>query len=296
MSILSGLALMLLSWPLAHGLVADDLTLTDVMRETEAGYALIDSQPTVAREHFTNAGNLLDELTKKQHGAERSVIFAQRWYEFVATVYIAAARDADARALVRHALTLYPSHAPLHVALGSIIELGILHDWPDLRGTGLEIGRWGTQYALEAAAGDYRRALDLEPRLALVRLHLGWVHLVQRDKRARDDFVQALADAQTPPVRYLAHLFLGAFAEWQRDWAGALQHYESARQVDGTSQTAYVAASHVQEMLGDRDAARALAHAAVTRGVGVQNPWWTYRLGGVDEQLLLWLRDEAQRP
>ena len=47
--------------------------------------------------------------------------------------------------------------------------------------------------ALEAAAADYRRAIEYDPALAPAYLHLGWVRFVGRDDRSVHDFEAARA-------------------------------------------------------------------------------------------------------
>ena len=148
---------------------------------------------------------------------------------------------------------------------------------------------------LEPAAQAYRLALKADSHMAIARLHLGRVHFLQHDSRARADLEQALADATDVSTRYLAHVFLGDFAEREKRPADALREYEAAMAVGPRYQTAYVAAARMADVLGQFERAREIALAFV----GIEkreDPWWDYRLGGLNMPALEWLRTAAQEP
>ncbi len=148
---------------------------------------------------------------------------------------------------------------------------------------------------LDAAARAYGLALKADSHMTVARIHLGRVHFLQHDSRARADLEQALAEATNIGTRYLAHVFLGDLAESDKRPADALREYEAAMTVGPRYQTAYVAAARMADALGEFERAREIALALV----GIEkreDPWWNYRLGELNMPALQWLRTAAQEP
>jgi tetratricopeptide (TPR) repeat protein len=214
------------------------------------------------------------------------------------SLYTADARLDDADRYLREALGRFPRDPMLVFRRGMLLELLVHFDLAEPRrpapgrspGLGMRTAR-----TLEAAAADYRRALEIDPHLAIARLHLGWVHVLQRDKRAQEDLAAALADARDDWTRYLARLFLGGVWERQNRFDEAAAEYEAARQLGPTHQTPFVALSRVELARGRPDRARELAVELATLNRIDDDPWWSYRAGTIDEGALTWLRTEAHR-
>ena len=148
---------------------------------------------------------------------------------------------------------------------------------------------------MEAAAADFQRALDLDPALAVARLHRGWIHHRLGDSRAAQELDAALNRATDNDVRYLAHLFRGAAAEAREDLERARVEFEAAKDL-GAHQTSYVALGRVETALGHAARARELAVEYAQLAEKNQDPWWDYRLGGFTSGALDWLRHEARKP
>jgi tetratricopeptide (TPR) repeat protein len=131
--------------------------------------------------------------------------------------------------------------------------------------------------ALRLAAGDYERALEIDPRLVEAALHLGRVViLLGRDA----DGVPRLRDASTAAdsaVRYLALMFLGAVNERGRRLDAAIDQYRQASEAFRWGQSAPLAISHALMRAGrDEDARTVLTdHFNATRGRAC-DPLWTY--------------------
>jgi tetratricopeptide (TPR) repeat protein len=219
-----------------------------------------------------------------------SRIFAGRWHAVVASMYTARGLVVAADRIIRDGLTDFPRSPELYVARGSIQEMraAAMTDLRSSPTTG------GVSRVLEAAAADFRRALEVDRSLAMAHLHLGWVHHVLGDERSGRDLDAALAHATDDGVRYLAHLFRGAIAERERRLDEARREYEAARAI-GPYQTPFVALSRIEEALGHHDRARDLAHEYTARAIQVEDPWWDYHLGGFDATALAWLHSEARR-
>jgi hypothetical protein len=131
--------------------------------------------------------------------------------------------------------------------------------------------------ALRLAAGDYERALEIEPGFAEAALHLGRVvMLLGRDA----DSVPRLRDASTaadPAVRYLALMFLGAVNERARRLDAAIDQYRQATEAFRWGQSAPLAISHALMRAGRDGEARDVLtdYFNATRGRAC-DPLWTY--------------------
>jgi tetratricopeptide (TPR) repeat protein len=260
---------------------------TAAMLHSDAAALIVDSAPDEATFHIRMAGRLLSRVQDRP-------VFVQRWYEFIAMLYLSNGRFQDAAAVANEGLARYPRAATLYATRGAVAELRVTFDHPNLRGEAITDDRvsFRVTRTLEGAAVDYRHALALDPRFAMARLRLGWIHLLLRDKRAAGDLSTVLQDATEDSIRYLAHLFLGAVAEREGRLTDAVRAYEAARQAGARSQTACVALSHVEDALGHSTRARTMALECV----GLQkddDPWW--RLGALDPRTLDWLHAEARR-
>jgi tetratricopeptide (TPR) repeat protein len=267
------------------------------MLHTELGAAIRDSIPGQTAVQFDHAAALLNALDGRAP-RERADAVRLRWYHFVVSLYTSDARLADAERYLREGLGRFPRDPTLVFRRGMLLELLVHFDLVEPRrpaqGRGLGAGM-RTARTLDAAAADYRRALEIDPHLAIARLHLGWVRVLQHDKRAQEDLTAALADARDDWTRYLAHLFLGGVWERQNRFDEAAAEYEAARQLGPTHQTPFVALSRVELARGRADRARELAAELAALNRIDDDPWWSYRAGAIDEDALAWLRAEAHR-
>ena len=266
-----------------------------VMLHTDLAAAITGIDSHLSDFHVGLARNLVGLMLAKKDHASGAREFVKRWYEFAPTLYLATQELQKASWLVREGFTRSPANPILYVYSGTIVELrggapaGVA---TAPRGFNAN-GRTASQ--LEAAAGEYRRALAVDHHFAVARLRLGWIHFKQRDARARGEIEAALADATDAPTKYMAHLFLGAVAERDGRLADALGEFEEAKAIGPAYQTAYVAICRVAEALGDAERAQRAAAAFV----GIEkreDPWWDYQLGGLNMAALDWLRAAAHAP
>jgi tetratricopeptide (TPR) repeat protein len=265
-----------------------------VMLHTDFAYAALVARATAdASTHVGLARRLITAMKSGEGAGERARRFEARWFAFVASMYTAMAKLDVADGLVRDGLGLYPRDARLHVARGAIREMNATINAADPR-SGNQLSRNSRWF--DTAAADYRRAIDYDDALAVAHLHLGWVRFVARDDRSGADFEAALARADDDDTRYLAHLFLGAFAERHDRLEEARTHYAAAMQVGVHYQTAYVALSRVEEALGHSARAQEYARSFASLAEHREDPWWNYHLGGFDQASLDWLRAEAHAP
>jgi len=266
---------------------------------TELAAAILDSLPSRTNVHLHHALTLLDALATRRDAREHAGTVRLRWYRFVISLYAADARLYDADLYARDALGKFPRDPILIFLKGTILELARFNSSASAP-VALPRGRAPAsatrqQQTLESAAAEFRRALDLDPRLAIARLHLGWIDVQEGNSHAHQELATALADAKDDRTRYLARLFLGGLAERQQHFDDAAQEYELARQLGPTHQTPYVAASRIEVARGRLDRARELARALAALERVDDDPWWDYHLGALDGEALAWLRAEAHR-
>ena len=146
---------------------------------------------------------------------------------------------------------------------------------------------------MEAAAADYRRAIDLEPTLTLAYLRLGWIRVTLHDTRARESVEAGLAVASDPGDRYLARLLIGGIAERESRLDAALGDYEAARTTCPACQTPYIAIARVETARGNSPRAHETSRAFAALSQKADDPWWDFCLGGFDLSSLRWLRQAA---
>jgi tetratricopeptide (TPR) repeat protein len=237
--------------------------------------------------HIGAARRIIGLMKGSGRGDDRTQLFERRWFVVVAGLYTAVGRLDQAELFVRDGLSAYPRDAMLHVARGCIREMDAT--LAARVGQVPRSGRW-----FESAAADYRRALDYDNTLATAHLHLGWVRFGARDDRSVHDFESALEHATDDSTRYLAHLFMGAFAERQNRFEDARREYEMALALGPLYQTGFIALGRVEEALGHSARARELAQQYAALGEKHEDPWWDYHLGGFDQSTLRWLRGEAR--
>jgi len=280
------------------------------MLHTEFANDVIDATPARATFHIDQARTLVRALLDRDKHDADAADFARHWHEFVASIYLARAKLDEAERAVREGLSRFPTDAVLYVAQGRIFEMQLFARPADVNaGSMLTNPRRvppaptfnsaprasrSTARLLEDAAAAYRHALECDPHLAEAHLRLGWVHAQQKDGRARADLQRALDDAGDASARYLAHLFLGGVDEREHRWTEALQHYDAARQADGRSPSACVAASYAHEAMGRSERARQLAAECLRLPPTDDDPWWNFRIGGLDVETLSWLRTSVR--
>ncbi len=273
------------------------------MLHTDVAVSLIDDTPDLAAFHLDQARSLLRATPDRT--------FLQHWYGLVVNLHASRGDLGRADAAAYDGLRQFPRDPALYVLRGTIAELRVgAQVLSRMRAGGLPRGdaplahpsvydreaRRTARGVLDAAAADYRRALEIDPRSALARLRLGWTHVLLRNDLAQTELSQVLADTTAGDVRCLAHLFLGYLAERRGDLEGALEQHEAARRETPDSQTACVALSRAEAALGRTERARATALACATLHPRREDPWWAFYLGGfMDADALDALRAEARR-
>ena len=265
-----------------------------IMLHTDVAAACLGSDFSLAEFHINSARRLIDALASRAAHDPRAREFITHWYEFTPSLFLVVRKLDRAAWLVQEGFDRSPNNPALHTYKGIIIEMsGPVQATVVARGRGLALSPARAEKALEPATQEFRLALKADSRFALARLHLGRIHFLADDNRARADLEQALADATDASTQYLAHLFLGEVAEREKRQPDALREYEAAIAVGPRYQTGYVAAARMADALGEPHRARELAMACV----GIEkneDPWWDYQVGGLNTPMLEWLRQAAQ--
>jgi tetratricopeptide (TPR) repeat protein len=138
------------------------------------------------------------------------------------------------------------------------------------------------------AEGFFRRALTLDPNMAIARLHLGRVVGLQgRHKEAAGELrtaLSSLTDATDARQRYFAELFLGSEEQALGHASEAVAAFQRARLLFPNAQSPYLALSQLAWQTDDRTAAQtalqALAGLPVARE-DREDPWWTYEVSAM---------------
>jgi tetratricopeptide (TPR) repeat protein len=134
---------------------------------------------------------------------------------------------------------------------------------------------------LNMAARAYRRVLALDPTSAEVRARFGFVLIrLNRGEEARAQLELALSGADSPRSIYLAALLLGRSFESAGNLERATESYRHAHEAAPLCQIAALALSNTLTLLGDREAAVAVASRAASVGPDkCDDPWWSYDYG-----------------
>jgi len=141
------------------------------------------------------------------------------------------------------------------------------------------VGAWIAM--LNGARRGYEDALDADPHVTEARLRLGRIQTITGDvKKARNNLEQALSEADTPRLRYLATLFLGAVAAVDDRPEKARAYFEQAWSIVPGAQSAAFALSQLADARGDDAGARRwLARTLAVPFAQRDDPWETYYLG-----------------
>jgi tetratricopeptide (TPR) repeat protein len=274
------------------------------MLHTETAIALaVENERDGAAFHIAVAQGLIQRIVQSTNERDRdrspAHIFALRWHELVASIFSGQAMLDDADWIIRSGLSLFPKAPMLYVARGVVREERVTLNAMSARGNSRGAGNLPIltpARLLDLAAADYRHAIEIDGARAITWLRLGWLHLRTGDARADRDFDTALEHADDDRMRYLSHLLRGLAAERSGRLGVALEEYDLALARGASFQTGYVAVSRVNEALGQREGARAVAQEYAMLEEKADDPWWDFNLGGFEAETLAWLRAEARRP
>jgi tetratricopeptide (TPR) repeat protein len=254
--------------------------------------------------HLALAQAVVDKLRPASAPARHALLadipaFQRHWYALAASVYLASTNPRGASAFIDRGLHLFKNDARLHMLAGAADEMrshiadGNLHDREAVHAWALTPTRRTHLFA----ESSYRRALDLDPALEEARLRLGRVLSLRNDLKGARVELEGVARSSAPArIHYLAHLFLGAVAEYQSALAVARREYSDALAIGPDCQTPYIALTFVEQAMGHDAAARDLMarYAALSMDAS-PDPWWDYQNGGIDQESLVWLRQQVMQ-
>ena len=291
------------------------------MLHADAAELLIGPDGVAARDQIRSGRKLLqiaastavsiNHATNKE--LESLSSFGGRWYALTTRLLLAHGHVTVAGQLASEGRIRYPESPDLFVVLGLLREwrAGLGLEAGDLRsyivrgqlyerGFGGNSGpyRGNASHDVEMAAGEYRRALAIDPIHAGARLRLAWAHLLTSDRRVWEDVSPAFIEGAYVEARFLAHLLRGTAAEHEKNAASALTEYEAARRLVPDSQTACAAVSSAHALNGQLSDARATAAECLTlvSGATEVDAWTLFRLGLMDTTTTESLRADARRP
>ncbi len=144
---------------------------------------------------------------------------------------------------------------------------------------------------LKLAELFYRRALELDPGLAIARMRLGRViGLLGRHPQAVAELRQALLTLTGDRHRYYGELFLGAEQQAVGRAADAKAAFQRAQALFPNAQSPYLALGQLAWQRADRTGADVVLErlmAAPSEQGSREDPWWTYELSAVLDVAIL---------
>jgi len=248
------------------------------------------------------AESLLRSVTPEQlrTGDADVAAFQENWYVVATNLMLTWTDPVRATRFSERGLSAFKNSAQLHTLSGVATELRAhllnrnLHD-PFVIAA---MPREALRTLLFAAEGQYRRALTIDPHAIAARVHLGRVLFLRKEiAEAREALTAATGEPAAPAAwRYLAHLFAGAVAEFERDLPRARIEYEAAIGAMPQAQSGHIALSYVEHRLGNEQRARQLiADVADAPDPEHDDPWSEYENGGFDMDALAALRARLVR-
>jgi len=239
------------------------------------------------------AESLLRSITPEhlRAGDGNVAAFQENWYVVATNLMLNWTDPVRATRFSDRGLATFKNSAQLHTLSGVATELRAhllnrnLHD-PLVVAA---MPREALRTLLFVAEGQYRRALALDTHAIVARVHLGRVLFLRKEVgQAREALTAVTGDPAAPASwRYLAHLFAGAAAEFERDLPRARTEYEAAVRAMPEAQTGYIALSFVEQRLGKEQRARQLiADIADVPEPEENDPWSEYENGRFDMEAL----------
>jgi len=224
--------------------------------------------------------------------------FQEDWFAVAGSLMLAWTDPMLASVFIDRGLRAFKDSARLHTLAGIAAEMRAhltnanLHDRRIID----TMARSPLRVMLLNAENEFRRAAAIDSNALEARVHLGRVLYLRKElKEARDTLAPVAAMADAPErIQYLAHLFLGACAEFERDFQTARTEYEAALRAMPDVQTGYIALSVVEQMTGHEPRAREMMAAwASTPMREDSDPWAEYENGGFDATWLDALRAQV---
>lgn len=256
----------------------DELASAAIMHTDAGFYFLTRQQPAVP--FLVDAEKLMLRALDTGPGHD---LYVRRWYGTVESVLKSAGDAVSAKAFASHYADLlkkYPQRARAFDAYhrGVFAEYDGCQKGEFLTITGLtESGGNLVQRYFVPAARELESALTLDPDLHDAALHLGRVRMLEGREPDAMKWFQRAAQSPSRGTAYLAHLFLGAFAERASRWNEAEAEYRAAATLFPTGQSAAVA---LAQFLDRRDqpaeGSRTLAALFAPSRARVVDPWWQY--------------------
>jgi Flp pilus assembly protein TadD len=253
------------------------LLLTELARrDTQAG----------APERFSAAETIVSDLPRVSPDIEA---FRERWYAFMASMFIDDLDPSGARRLLDRALRVVGDSARLQFLSGIAFELAT---YPHATCAAANCRVTDDQRArhLALASGAYRQAIALNPRFPESHLRLGRVLYQLGDRggarRALVDVEQLTGRAD---LLYLVALFHADLNLEAGDLPGAVTEVEHAVSLGPHYQSARIALAHLSDQLGMTDRSRQIV-SELLQLPEAGDPWWEFRQPTLDTESLQWMR------
>lgn len=253
--------------------------------------------PDNARYHLDLGERLLEALPPPEKD-EAVHAFLGRWYATASSIFLAQTDGRRAKEIAGRGSRRVPGSARVQFVTARIEELQAMTVDADYTRLDNARGRLGLQRRAGLAVAEevYRKALALDPGYVKAQVYLGRVllELDHRDEGRRLLEPVAGGPDHTPGDRYLATLFLAGDYERAGDVARARTSLEGLDAIAPGRQTGWLALAQLEQRAGRVDRAREIvaAHLGLASDI---DEWWAFRLGGLENGDLAWLRDTIAR-
>jgi hypothetical protein len=211
------------------------------------------------------------------------------WYRATSAYLVARRQYGYLESQLAEGREILPDDPKLHVYAGALHEAYASPVLQEARGAlssgGFNPTAESRANELEHAERDFRRALELDPALDIVRVHLGRVMgLRGRHGQAASELRRALSSLADPRQRYYAELFLGAEEQASGRTSEAKNAFDRASLLFPNAQAPHLALGQLAWQTADRAGADAAFErlAALPRALADrEDPWWTYSVSAV---------------
>ena len=278
--------------------------LAGAMMLSDAADVAFGIEAGLGRSLLRAATRLIDRLERRIGRTEMEAVFIPRFYAHAGRQLLVQRLVPDAARLVGNSLDGFPESDDLRIAMVLIAEVQNYWTNDNVRGDTTSSSpllnripiRWGGPQ-LNRAAEEYERVLRRHPQNVEARIHLAWLHVLIRDKRADGDLDLAIRDAANGDERYLAHLLRAGIAERADRLDDAIDEYGRAADAGPYYKSACTGLSRAYVMAGRSGEAADTATRCMRLSLerDQNDPWLTLRFGVTPAPMVEWLRAEARR-
>jgi tetratricopeptide (TPR) repeat protein len=214
--------------------------------------------------------------------------FQERWFAFMASIFIAELNPSPARTLITRGLKVVGNSSRLELLSGIAYEMSTyLYAMCPAADCRLSADRRARVLTLASEA--YRRASDLDPHSPDAHLRLGRVlDLLGDHDGARQELREAERIGNAAELLYLVALFRADLHRQDGDLRSAVTEAERAVNLGPDYQSARIALAHLSDQMGMAERSRKIVDELL-RLPKAGDPWWQFKQPEEDRESFEWL-------